>query len=269
MKNLADLRPDLVDHVHRSEHGRVPTTVPDLAKDHRIWWIMYKLFLFDMDGVLLQHKSSFQYCQEAIGCDCRWFYDLVEGDLIYDRHLNRLVLQKMIDHGFTKDKLLELARNAPQMKGIGDVLNAIEAHRGSAVIISGGIGAFAQELKKQYAFASYISNELHFERPDQPPTWEIRCGHSDKGKIARSFQAALGISREETFAVGDYSNDCTMFSEAGLSIAFNGNDDAKAAATCSIESEDLSDILPLVFGNAGSDQSKVRSQASLCRSDIW
>ena len=226
---------------------------------------MYRLFLFDMDGVLLQHKSSFQYCQEAIGCDCRWFYDLVDGDLLYDTHLNGLVLSSMMGHGFTKDKLQELARNAPRMKGIGEVLEAVESHRGLAVIISGGIGAFAQELKRQFPFTSYVSNELHFDRPDQPPRWEIRCGHSDKGKVARSIQAALGISKEETFAVGDYSNDCSMFTEAGLSIAFNGNDDAKAAATYSIESDDLSDILPMVFGSGVSGS---MSHAGLCRSAI-
>jgi HAD superfamily phosphoserine phosphatase-like hydrolase len=223
---------------------------------------MYKLFLFDMDGVLLQHKSSFQYCQEGIGCDCRWFYGLVDGDLLYDTHLNGLVLKSMMGHGFTKDKLLELARNAPRMKGIGDVLDAVQAHRGLAVIVSGGIGAFAQELKREYPFASYVSNELLFDRPDKPPRWEIRCGHSDKGRVARSIQAALGISKEETFAVGDYSNDCSMFSEAGLSIAFNGNDDAKAAATHSIESEDLSDILPIVFGGGASSS---MSKPGLCR----
>jgi HAD superfamily phosphoserine phosphatase-like hydrolase len=208
---------------------------------------MYKLFLFDMDGVLLKHKSSFQYCQETIGCDCKWFYDEAKGDLLYDKRLNDVVLHKMVGHGFTKSRLLELARNAPQMKGIGEVLNSIRADHGTAVIISGGIGAFAQELTKQYPFAGYVSNELHFSRHDQPPIWEVRCGSSDKGRIARSFQCSLGVSKEETFAVGDYSNDCTMFSEAGLSIAFNGNSEAKASAMYSVESEDLSDILPIIY----------------------
>ena len=164
--------------------------------------------------------------------------------------------------------LLELARNAPQMKGIGKVLNAVVASQGLAVIVSGGIGAFAQELTRQYPFTGYVSNELHFDQHDRPPVWEVRCGHSDKGKIARSLQAALGITKEETFAVGDYSNDCSMFSEAGLSIAFNGNDEAKATATCSIESEDLADILPLIHGKANTDAGSSFADGGLCRSAI-
>jgi phosphoserine phosphatase len=39
-----------------------------------------------------------------------------------------------------------------------------------------------------------------------------------------------------------------MFAEAGLSIAFNGDQDAKAVATHSIDSDDLADILPIIFG---------------------
>ena len=77
--------------------------------------------------------------------------------------------------------------------------------------------------------------------------------------IARSFQTALGISKGETFAVGDFSNDCPMFYEAGLSIAFNGNEQAKAAATISVESDDLSDILPIIYGSV--KNSKTRTTA--------
>ncbi len=208
---------------------------------------MFRLFLFDMDGVLLQHKSSWRYCQEAIGCDCKWFYEQVEGDLLYDNYLNDLVLEKMASQGFTKDRLLELARNAPQMKGIREVMTVVQAHQGLAVIISGGIGAFARELSNQYPFTSYVSNELNFPSNNKAPIWEIRCGYQDKGKIARSFQAAMGVSREETFAVGDNSNDRTMFAEAGLSVAFNGNDKAKATAMFSVDSIDLADILPIIY----------------------
>jgi phosphoserine phosphatase len=229
---------------------------------------MYKLFLFDMDGVLLQHKSSWEYCQEAIGCDYKWLYMRSKVTFSTMERLNEKVLQKMTYHGFTQNKLLELAQNAPQVKGIWEVLNEIQAHRGLAVIISGGIGAFAQELTKQYPFTTYVSNELHFSGHGQPPIWEIRCGQSDKGRIARSFQAAFGVSKEETFAVGDSSNDCTMFSEAGLSVAFNGNEQAQAAATFSIESDDLSDILPIIYGNVSNCATRSMSDLGLCRSVI-
>jgi HAD superfamily phosphoserine phosphatase-like hydrolase len=209
---------------------------------------MYKLFLFDMDGVLLQHKSSWQYCQEAIGCDCSHFYDEFEQDILNGKDLTALVLQKMAKHGFTQGKLQELARNAPQMVGVGEVLSVLQHDHVSVVIISGGIGAFAQELSRQYPITKYVCNELHFDGNDWPPTCEIKVGHYDKGKIAKDIMSAMGVSKEETAAIGDYGNDCSMFAEAGLSIAFNGDKAARSAATYCVDSDDLTDILPMVDG---------------------
>ena len=210
---------------------------------------MYKLYLFDMDGVLLHHKSSWRYCQETIGCECSSLYDEFKGDFLYDKDLNESVMEQMTNHGFNQNKLHELAKNAPQIKGISKVLEAVRACDGAAIIISGGIGAFARELIQQYPFASYYSNELIFNGSNQPPKWEIGVGYYEKGKIARSIQALMGVSKEETMAVGDNSNDCTMFAEAGLSIAFNGNDDAKNVAKYHVDSDDLTDILPIIYGN--------------------
>jgi HAD superfamily phosphoserine phosphatase-like hydrolase len=209
---------------------------------------MYKLFLFDMDGVLLQHRSSWQYCQEAIGCDCNHFYDEFEQDMLNGKDLTGLVLRKMMRYGFSQIKLRELARNAPQIKGVGNVLETIRTHHGSVIIISGGIGAFAEELSKQYPITKYVCNELHFDGNDRPPVCEIKVGHDDKGKVAKVIREAMGVSKEETVAVGDYCNDCAMFAEAVLSIAFNGDEEAKAAATCSVNSDDLVKILPIIYG---------------------
>jgi HAD superfamily phosphoserine phosphatase-like hydrolase len=208
---------------------------------------MYKLFLFDMDGVLLQHRSSWAYCQEAIGFNFENFRDEFERDMLAGMDLTELVMKKMWQHGFTQQRLVELARHAPQTKGIEKVLGTIRAHGGSAVIISGGIGAFAQELSVQYPFTSYVCNELNFDRIDRPPTCDIKVGHEDKGIIARKVIAEMGVDKEETVAVGDYNNDCLMFAEVGMSIAFNGDEKAKASASHCVDSQDLSDIIPHIF----------------------
>ncbi len=208
---------------------------------------MYKLFLFDMDGVLLKHRSSWQYCQQAIGCDLEHFYDEFEQDIREGKNLIELVMRKMADHGLTENVLIELARNAPRMKGVEVVLAEVRARGAKAVIISGGIGSFAEDLSKQFPISGYVCNEVHFNGNERVPTCEIKVGHEDKGKVARMIMAELGVAREETVAIGDYSNDCAMFAEAGMSVAFNGDRAARAAATHSVNSDDLADILPLFF----------------------
>jgi phosphoserine phosphatase len=209
---------------------------------------MYKLFLFDMDGVLLRHRSSWQYCQQAIGCDLDHFYDEFELETLNGKDLIERVMEKTVRHGFTEKVLLELARNAPQMKGAGEVLTDVRMRGASAVIVSGGIGAFAEELSRQYPLSGYVCNELHFSGNDSVPVCEIKVGHEDKGRVARTIMAEMGITREETVAIGDYSNDCPMFAEAGTSIAFNGDGEARKAATHRIDSDDLADILSVIEG---------------------
>ena len=201
-----------------------------------------------MDGVLLRHRSSWRYCQEAIGCDCTHLYNAFTGDFFYDKDLNNSVMEKMVGHGFNQGKLNELARNAPQMKGIGEVMEALSARHGSSFIISGGIGAFARELVRFYRFNGYYSNELIFETNHQLPRWEIGVSYHGKGKVVKHIQTLLGITKEETIAVGDNTNDRTMFAEAGLSISFNGNNEAMSAANYHVESDDLADILPIIYG---------------------
>jgi len=207
---------------------------------------MFRLFLFDMDGVLLRNRSSWKYCQEAIGCDPERFYEEFQGDLSQGRDLTQLVMQKMYDHGFKHGLLQDLARKAPQFKGVGQVMDMVQARRAAAVIVSGGMGAFARELAMQYPITRYVCNELDFQDDTSVPTCEIRVGHHDKGRIAKDLQAALGVTKEETVAVGDSSNDCLMFAEAGLSIAFNGDDECKRCAMHSVASDDLADILPII-----------------------
>lgn len=208
---------------------------------------MFRLFLFDMDGVLLRNRSSWKYCQGAIGCDPERFYDEFQGDVLKGRDLTQLVMQKMYDHGFKQGLLEDLARKAPQFKGVGQVLEMVQARGAAAVIVSGGLGALARELAMQYPITRYVCNEVSFQDETSAPTCEIRVGHHDKGRIAKEVQAALGVTKEETVAVGDSSNDCLMFAEAGLSIAFNGDPDAKRCADHTIDSDDLSDILPIIL----------------------
>jgi phosphoserine phosphatase len=208
---------------------------------------MYKLFLFDMDGVLLRHRSSWEYCQEAIGCDIEHFYDEFSEDVLNGGDLTELVMKKMWGHGFSKEVLRELALNAPQQKGVKKVMEAIQANGGSVVIVSCGIGDFAHVLSGQYPISESVCNEIHFDDGDRPPTCEIRVGHNDKGLVARKIMADMGVSREETVAMGDRGNDCAMFAEAGVSIAFNGDSGARAGATHCVDSDDLASILTVIF----------------------
>lgn len=75
-----------------------------------------------------------------------------------------------------------------------------------------------RQLPHEYAF--YIGH--HWSNPDE---WKgILIFHKDatKGNGMRYIQAKLGITKEETIAVGDGATDISMFEAAGLKVAVKG-----------------------------------------------
>jgi Cof subfamily protein (haloacid dehalogenase superfamily) len=88
-----------------------------------------------------------------------------------------------------------------------------------------------------------------------PKTGYIYCDVSNettsKGKAVRKFCEIFGIKKEETIAIGDDSNDVSMFKEVGLSVAMgNANDKIKEIAdvvTLSNEEDGVAIFLEKLF----------------------
>jgi phosphoserine phosphatase len=60
------------------------------------------------------------------------------------------------------------------------------------------------------------------------------------------LQGLLGVSVEDTIAVGDGANDLSMFAHAGTRIAFCAKPILKEAASHSIDDRDLTLVLDIV-----------------------
>ncbi|MFD5065698.1 HAD hydrolase family protein [Streptomyces sp. NPDC058394] len=61
-----------------------------------------------------------------------------------------------------------------------------------------------------------------------------------------SYAASLGMSRHQCADVGDSRSDVPLFAEAGLSIAFNADRQAREAASVSVDGNDLQTVIPLL-----------------------
>ena len=68
-----------------------------------------------------------------------------------------------------------------------------------------------------------------------------------KGAIVKMLQRRYGISKSETFSVGDSAGDIGMFEESGLAICFNPWDE-RPLKYCDevIKEKDLSLVLDLI-----------------------
>ena len=67
-----------------------------------------------------------------------------------------------------------------------------------------------------------------------------------KGDMMQRIQSLLGVSQDDTIAVGDGANDLSMFKYASTKIAFCAKDVLKEASTHTIDTKDLSLVLNIV-----------------------
>jgi phosphoserine phosphatase len=68
-------------------------------------------------------------------------------------------------------------------------------------------------------------------------------GRDHKRATLLELRARLGLTREQTLAVGDGANDLDMIAEAGLGVAYHAKPKVAAAAQARIEHGDLTALL--------------------------
>jgi len=67
-----------------------------------------------------------------------------------------------------------------------------------------------------------------------------------KAEFLESIRQELGLSKEQTIAVGDGANDIDMIQQAGLGIAFCAKPALRQVADVSIDNRDLAEIISLL-----------------------
>ena len=92
--------------------------------------------------------------------------------------------------------------------------------------------AGAELLEEDGVFAGRVSR--HFEA-------------EDKVRFVREFAAEHGFGLDHCAAIGDSRSDIPLFNSVGRSIALNATELAQVAATVSLRTSDLTDVLPLLL----------------------
>jgi phosphoserine phosphatase len=201
------------------------------------------LVVFDMDGVLVDVKSSWQFIHQQFG---------VENTDNVNKYLKREIsYQELMKRDIALwgrvhiDKIKRILSAVPLMPGAIETVNSLKESKLRTALISAGVSILAERLQKilglDRIFANRIlANEDGFLTGEGQETVNLL----DKTSVLRRLAFEENIELNQCAVVGDSIYDVPLFKRAGLSIAFNpDNEEVSKSADVVVTRKDLREIL--------------------------
>lgn len=112
------------------------------------------------------------------------------------------------------------------------------------LLVTGGFTAFAEPVADAIGFDDFQANRLlHANGRLSGLVAEPILGREAKLAALEATRNRLGLSPDETLAVGDGANDLDMIKAAGLGVAFHAKPKVAEAAAARIDHADLTALL--------------------------
>jgi phosphoserine phosphatase len=130
------------------------------------------------------------------------------------------------------------------MPGARELIATLRRAGVATVLVSGGFTVFADRVATELGFDRVVANRLDIidGKLAGTVTPPIATG-ATKRETLLSLTAELGLTLDETMAVGDGTNDLPMLEAAGFGVAFHAKPTVAAASRWRIDHADLTALL--------------------------
>jgi phosphoserine phosphatase len=120
----------------------------------------------------------------------------------------------------------------------------MRAHGAHTILVSGGFTAFADQIARNVGFNETRANELLVDNGKLAGrVKEPILGRSAKLATLEDAIVRMGITADDSMAVGDGANDLAMIRRAGLGVAYHAKKAVAEAAAARIDHTDLTALL--------------------------
>jgi phosphoserine phosphatase len=213
----------------------------------------FKLIAFDMDSTLINIECVDEIA-DAVGrkAEVAAITEATMRGEIADFKTSlrrRVALLKGVTLASMEDVYAQRLQLNP---GAAELVAACKKAGMKVLLVSGGFTFFADRVCERLGIDYMRSNVLEIEDGvltgrmiDQP--WGDICDGAEKRKTLIEICTQLGISPQQTIAVGDGANDLPMMGEAGLSVAFHAKPKVREQAMVAINSGGLDRLLEVLL----------------------
>jgi len=187
---------------------------------------MFKLVAFDMDGVLIDYRSSWKWIHDYLNIDNSEDVSAFMEGRIDDPEFMRRDIARWKNKNIAVSDIQEIFKKVPIMNGLKETFRSLKNHNIKTCVISGGLDFMVDILKEQVSIDFVRANSIsHDENGTLDGEGIMRVPIFGKKEVLRKLREEFGFERSEVVAIGDLSIDIKMFEEAGLRIAFNPGDE--------------------------------------------
>jgi phosphoserine phosphatase len=153
----------------------------------------------------------------------------------------RVALLKGLDVAVIPRCLAERIRSNP---GAATLVRTMRKHSAETILVSGGFTAFVAPIAEAVGFERFVANDLSVRDAKLTGTVDGRIVDSTvKRDTLIEARTRLGLTREQTLAVGDGANDIAMVVAAGLGVAFRAKPALAAVADARLDHHGLDALL--------------------------
>ena len=207
-----------------------------------------KIIIFDMDGTLIRNTDSLLLLCDINGMDPQVLQTVTERYLAQEITWIQgdYILAKELA-GLRADTLpQEFDRRVRVIGGLPRLLNHLKQRGCTTVLLSAGASCIVDIMMQKYAFDYAIGST--YEVIGGIFTGEITDHIGDAGKVdrVRALCERLGADFGDCVAIGDGESDIVLFRELHRTIALNAAVQLRERASCSVDTEDISELAPLI-----------------------
>lgn len=198
-----------------------------------------KLAIFDFDSTLMDGETL-----DIIAKETDYYEEIKEitakgmrGELDFFESLTSRVA---LLEGMKLKKVNEICESLPIMNGAKETIKELKKKNYKCVCFSGGFKNATSIFVEKLRLDGEFSNIFHTKNDILTGKVGGEMMFADsKGNMLLTLQRLLGISYENTLAIGDGANDLSMFKYAKNRVAFCSKEILKKEANIIINEKDL------------------------------
>jgi len=181
----------------------------------------YRLLVVDVDGVLTNVYSVWQYIHERLGTlnkAAKYREQFFRGEITYG---DWAALEASLWKGVRISYLQSLLKGIKIRSGAKELVETARKGGLLTLAISAGLGILAREVGEKLGIDHVIANELVVRNDIITGEVVVNVDFYSKGTILRRFADSLGFSMDEVIVIGDGYTDIPMMNLSGFSIGYN------------------------------------------------